>query len=61
VARNARNAKGTDNKKETRRQPGNAAEQGAQRAKEASMEAHQEPLPNVTLARKGRQKRFGHN
>jgi hypothetical protein len=56
----ARTAKNSANKKQARQQPGNAAEQGAQRAKEASMEAHQEPLPNVTLARKGRQKRFGH-
>ncbi|MCQ4045934.1 hypothetical protein ACFOSC_26100 [Streptantibioticus rubrisoli] len=56
----ARNVKSRDNKKQARHQPGNAAEQGAQRAKEASMAAHQEPLANVT-EHKGRQKRFGHN
>ena len=54
-------AKNKDNKKQARQQPASAAEQGTQQAKAAAMEAHQEALPNVSMGRKGRQKRFGHN
>ncbi|MEU1627196.1 hypothetical protein ABZ746_18105 [Streptomyces sp. NPDC020096] len=52
------------NKKQERRQPESsrsAAERGAEQAKAASMEAQQEAIPNMSIAHKGRQKRFGHN
>ncbi|MGR8011108.1 hypothetical protein [Streptomyces hypolithicus] len=54
------------NKKQSRdQQKSSAAERGAQQAKSSSMEAQAEQrISQVTpgdVARKGRQKRFGHN
>jgi hypothetical protein len=51
------------NKKQDRKQP--QSERGQQQAQHSSMEAQTEPhMPQVTpadMARKGKQKRFGHN
>ncbi|MBC9724579.1 hypothetical protein [Streptomyces sp. TRM68367] len=51
------------NKKQERRQPQSA--RGGQQAEQISLEPQSEPrAPQVTpgdMARKGRQKRFGHN
>ncbi|WP_198655095.1 hypothetical protein [Streptomyces geranii] len=53
------------NKKQSRQQQGSQAERGAEQAKSSSMESQAEQrATQVTpgdMARKGRQKRFGHN
>ncbi len=56
-------AKNKDTKKPAR-QPEtgrSAAERSAEEAKNVSLEAHRGDLGATSMARKGRQKRFGHN
>ncbi|MDF3288622.1 MULTISPECIES: hypothetical protein [Streptomyces] len=56
-------AKNKDTKKPARQPESSrsAAERSAEDAKNVSLEAHRDDLTAMSMARKGRQKRFGHN